>query len=181
MKLPLQITFRNVDHSEAVETKIRERAEKLDVFHKYIMSCRISVESRHRHKHQGNLFHVRLDVKVPERELVASREPDEHHAYEDVYVTIRDVFEAMERQLRDYADQQQRQVKAHAEPSYGTIAELRPDEDYGRVEMPDGRLIYFHRNSLVGADFGQLQIGAQVRLSEEMGEQGPQASSVHLV
>lgn len=181
MKLPLQITFRNVDHSEAVEAKIRERAEKLEIYHKYIMSCRVAVEERHKHHQQGNLFHIRLDVKVPDRELVVSREPDERHAHEDIYVAIRDVFDAMKRQLEEYADQQQRQVKLHPEPAYGTIVELHPEQDFGRIETPDGRLVYFHRNSLAGGDFDQLTLGAKVRLSEEMGEEGPQASSVHIV
>lgn len=180
MKLPLQITFRNVDRSDAVEAKIRERAEKLEMYHRYIMSCRVSVEGQHKHHQQGNLLHIRVDVKVPGRELVASREPDEHHAYEDVYVAIRDVFDAMKRQLDEYAHQQQREVKFHEVPAHGTIAELHPEQDYGRIEMPDGRLVYFHRNALAGGDFDQLAIGARVRLSEEMGEEGPQASSVHL-
>lgn len=180
MKLPLQIIFRNLDHSEAVEAKIRERAEKLGIYHKYIMSCRVAVEGRHKHHQQGNLMHIRVDVKVPDRELVASREPDEHHAYEDVYVAIRDVFDAMQRQLEEYAGQQQRQVKAHAAPAHGTIVELHPEQDYGRIETADGRLVYFHRNSLSGASLETLRVGADVRFSEEAGDEGPQASSVHL-
>lgn len=180
MKLPLQITFRNLDHSEAVEAKIRERAEKLEMYHKYIMSCRVSVEGQHKHHQQGNLIHIRVEVKVPDRELVASRTPDAHHAYEDVYVTIRDVFDAMKRQLDEYAHHQQREEKVHVEPMHGMIAELYPEQDYGRIETPDGRLVYFHRNALASGDFDKLAIGARVRLSEEMGEEGPQASSVRL-
>ncbi|MBI4640449.1 MAG: cold shock domain-containing protein, partial [Candidatus Tectomicrobia bacterium] len=51
----------------------------------------------------------------------------------------------------------------------------------GRIETPDGRLVYFHRNSVVDADFDKLQIGDEVRFAEEMGELGPAASRVHLV
>jgi predicted nucleic acid-binding protein len=75
MELPLQITWRNLDRSPAVEADIRTRAEKLNEFHDRIVSCRVVVEASHRHHHKGNLFRVRIDVKVPERELVITRDP----------------------------------------------------------------------------------------------------------
>lgn len=181
MKLPLQITFHNMDHSDAIEAKIRERAEKLENFHRYIMSCRVTVEGRHKHHQQGNLFHIRADIKVPGRELVASREPDEHHAYEDIYVAIRDVFDALRRQLEDYARHQQGKVKTHeAGPAQGRIVELHPERNFGWIEAADGRLVYFHRNSLIENDIDRLAIGSAVRFDEEMGEEGPQATTVHL-
>lgn len=181
MQLPLQITFRNLDRSEAIEAKIRERAEKLEKFFDHITSCRVVVEAQHKHHEHGNHFHVRVDVTVPDGEVVANREPDEHHSYTDVYVAIRDAFDATRRQLEDFGRRQGRQVKAHEVPPHGRIAELHLDEDYGRIETPDGRLVYFHRNSVVDADFDKLPIGGEVRFTEEMGERGPQASTLHLV
>ena len=38
MKLPLQITFQNMESSDALEADIREHAEKLDIFYEKIMS-----------------------------------------------------------------------------------------------------------------------------------------------
>lgn len=181
MQLPLQITFRNLDRSEAIEAKVRERAEKLDQYYDRIMSCRVAVEARHKHHRRGNHYHIRVDVTVPGSELVSSREPDEHHAYTDVYVAIRDAFDAICRQLEDHGRRQSRQVKAHETPPHGRVVELFPANDYGRIETPDGRLIYFHRNSMVDADFDKLQIGAELRFTEDMGEHGPQASTVHVV
>src|SRR3989304_1803670 len=99
MKMPLQIAFRNFERSESVEAKIRERAEKLDKYCDHIMGCRVVVEEQHKHHQRGNHFHVRVDVTVPDGELIANREPDEHHAYTDVYVAIRDAFDAVRRQL----------------------------------------------------------------------------------
>ncbi len=181
MQLPLQIAFRNLDHSPAIEAKIRGRAAKLDKYYDQIMACRVAVEAQHRHHRHGNHYHVRIDVTVPDGELVASREPDEHHAYTDVYVAIRDAFDTMRRQLEDYARRRRREVKAHEAPPHGRIVELHPEEDYGRIESSDGRLVYFHRNSVLEADFDQLKIGAEVRFAEEIGERGPQATTVHPV
>lgn len=179
MNLPLQIVFRNMGPSAPIEAKVRERAEQLDRYYEHIMSCRVVVELHHRHHHQGSLYHVRIDLKVPEGELVASREPGQHHAHEDVYVAIRDAFDSVRRQLEDYVRRRRGHVKLHELPPHGRIAELYSDS--GRIETPDGRLVYFHKNSLVDADFAKLDIGDEVRFVEETGELGPQASTVHVI
>lgn len=181
MQVPLQITFHNLGHSEAIEANVRKRAEDLEKYCGSITACRVAVEALHKHHRHGNRFHVRVDVTVPDAELVASREPDEHHAYTDVYIAIRDAFDTMRRQLEDYVRRRRRDVKTHAVPPHGRIVELNPAQNYGRIETPDGRLVYFHRNSVLGINFDSLQIGAEVRFDEEAGERGPQASTVYLV
>jgi ribosomal subunit interface protein len=179
MKLPLQVAFRNMESSPAIEADIRTHAAKLDEFSDDIMSCRVMVEMQHHHHHQGNLFHVRVDVKVRGAEIVGGRTPDPHHAYEDVYVAVRDAFDSVRRQLEDYARRRRGQVKAHEPAPHGRIAELGLDS--GKIETSDGRLVYFHRNSVIGADFASLRVGTEVRFAEEAGELGPQASTVHVV
>lgn len=181
MQQPIQIAFRNLERSPAIEAKILERAQKLDEFYGRIMSCRVVVEAQHKHHRRGNHYQVRVDLTVPGGELVANREPDDHHAYTDVYVAIRDAFDAVGRQLEDYARRQRSDVKSHELPPHGRIVELNPAEDYGRIETADGRLIYFHRNSVLDAPFDSLQVGAEVRFTLETGERGPQASTVHVI
>lgn len=113
MQIPLQITFRGIPHSEAVEAKIREKASKLDRFHSHIMSCRVAVEAEHHHHHQGNQYHIRIDITTPGKELVISREHHDKQAYEDIYVAIRDAFNVATRQLEDYARIQRGDIKTH--------------------------------------------------------------------
>lgn len=181
MKIPLQVTFRGFPHSDAVEANIRGKAEKLDHFFPDIMGCHVVVESHHRHHQHGNLYHVSIDLTVPGRELAVTRDPKKHQAHEDVYVAIRDAFDAARRRLEDYARELRGDVKTHEPPDHGHIAELVPAEDFGRIETPDGRLVYFHRNSVLGTDFDSLAEGDEVRFAEELGEQGPQASTVHVI
>lgn len=180
MQQALQITFRDMPHSDALEANIREHAEKLDQFYDRIMGCRVMVEAPHGHHQQGRLYHVRVELTVPGKELVASRAPGGHHAHEDAYVAIRDAFAAARRQLQDFKRQQEGHVKTHTTAAHGQVMELLPDEDYGRIQTSDGREIYFHRNSLVQGDYGDLEIGSEVRFVEEVGELGPQASSVYV-
>jgi ribosomal subunit interface protein len=108
VQIPLQITIRDVDHSEALETRIRDKAKKLEEFFKHIMSCRVVVEAPHKHHHQGKQFNVRIDIGVPGSEIVVNRD---HH--EDVYVALRDAFDAAKRQLEDYARKMRGDIKTH--------------------------------------------------------------------
>lgn len=179
MKLPLQVVFRNMEPSDAVSAVIRDHVDRLGAFYEHIISCRVVVELHHRHHHKGNLYHVRIDLKVPDAEIVAGREPSEHRTYEDVYVAVRDAFDALRRQLEDHARRRRGDIKSHATVLHGRVAELYLD--YGKIETSDGRLVYFHKNSVLDADFSQLKIGTEVRFDEETGELGPQASTVHVV
>lgn len=180
MQLPLEVTFRNLPRSEAVEASVREHAERLDRFHPRIMGCRVAIEASHRHHHKGNVYRVRVDITVPGGEIVASRTPGEHQAHEDLYVAVRDAFDAVRRQLEDHARRRRGEVKHHEGPLVGRVVELEPEAGYGRIESPDGRLVYFHERSVLEGRFPQLRVGTPVRFVEEAGDQGPQASTVHL-
>ena len=173
MKLQLQITTRDIPHSEALESHIRQKAEKLETFYPQIMGCRIVVEVPHKHKHQGNLFNVRLDITVPGKELVVTREPNE-----DVYIALRDAFDAAKRQLEDYGRRQRGEVKAHAPVLFGKVVRLMSEEGYGFVETPDGQELYFHRGNLANNNFEQLEEGSEVQFLEDIGSEGFQAKCV---
>lgn len=149
MKIPLQITFHQMEPSPAIEAKVTERAEKLDHYYEHIMSCRVIIEAPHHHHHKGNLYNVRIDLKVPGEEITVRGKPDLHRANEDIYVVIRDAFNAARRQLEDYARRRRGDVKHHDVPAHGTISELHPEDDYGRIRSSDGKDIYFHRNSVL--------------------------------
>lgn len=183
MQIPVQISFRNIEPSPAVEARVRERVAKLDQFFDRIMSCRVMIEAPDRQKRKGKLYHVRIELGVPGKELVVDRSPKEKHAHEDVYVAIRDAFDAARRQLQDHARKLDDRIKTHAEPLHGKVIELHPDDGYGFVAASDGREIYFHEHSVIGGEFERLKIGSEVRLAvaEAEGINGPQASTVHVV
>ncbi len=179
MQLPLQITFRDFPHSDAVEATIREKAAKLDEFFPRLVSCRVMVEARHHRHHQGNLCHIRIELGVPNKEIVVSREHHDEQAREDIYVVIRDAFDAAKRQLEDYARVLRGETKSHEAPPHGKVIRLVPEKDHGYIERSDGREIYFHQNSVIGAAFDELKVGDEVRFSEEPDENGPRATTVH--
>ena len=175
MNLPLQMTVRNLSLSEAAKEDIREKASRLDRSYDQIVRCRVTVDAPHRHQRKGLLYDVRIDLTVPGVELVVKRPPNE-----DLHVAIRDAFDSARRRLEDFARRQRGETKAHAPLPHGTVARLFRERGYGFLETPDGREIYFHRNSVLDQSFDLIEIGAHVRFVEEEGEQGPQASTVAL-
>lgn len=181
MQVPLRIAFRGLEPSAAIETSVREHAERLDRFFDRITGCQVMVESEHRHHHRGRIYHVRIDLTVPGKEIVVARDPAAHHAHEDVYVAIRDAFDAARRRLEDHAREVRSDVKRHEAPPEGRVARLSPEEGFGFLETPDGREVYFHANSVLDDAFDRLEVGSRVRFAEEAGEKGPQATSVHLL
>jgi ribosome-associated translation inhibitor RaiA len=116
MPLPVQITFRNMDPSPAVEAHIRERADALDRLFARIIGCWVALEASGRHQRKGRLYHVRVDLAVPGREIVVSRDPRAHQAHEDVLVAVRDAFDAVRRQLEDHVRVARGDVKTHETP-----------------------------------------------------------------
>lgn len=103
MQLPLQITFRDIPHSDAMEQAVREKAGKLEQYNDQITSCRVVIEAPHKHQTKGHHYHVKLDITVPGREIVVKRDPGDDGTHEDAYVAIRDAFEAARRQLKNYS------------------------------------------------------------------------------
>ncbi|MGD1076240.1 MAG: HPF/RaiA family ribosome-associated protein [Thermodesulfovibrionales bacterium] len=173
MEIPLQITVRNLDLPEAIKADIHEKSEKLERFYDRIIRCRVVVEVPHRHRNEGILYNVHIDMTVPGAELVVRREPNE-----DLAVAVRDAFDVARRKLEDFAMRQRGDVKHAVEISLARISVLFPDEGYGFITTTDGREIYFHKNSLLNYDFQHLKKGMTVRFAEEKGEKGPQASTV---
>ena len=114
MRIPVEISFRNMDRSEALAAGIRAKVEKLEEFFDRITSCRVVVEAPHRSHHQGNLYRVRIQLHVPNRELVVGRESHDAREHEDPYVAVRDAFDAARRQLDDYVDELRGETKLHA-------------------------------------------------------------------
>ncbi|KAB2836484.1 MAG: HPF/RaiA family ribosome-associated protein [Candidatus Brocadia sp.] len=172
MILPLQITARNIELTEAIEANIREHAEKLDKYYSKITSCRIMVEALpHR-----SLYNLHIDMTVPGTELVVKLDPNK-----DLYLAIRDAFRDACRKLEDFARRQRGDVKQHAEAPHGLIKTLFPDQGYGFLTTMDGREVYFHEHSVQNHKFKQLTVGMEVRFGEEMGEKGPQATYVRVI
>jgi ribosome-associated translation inhibitor RaiA len=117
MRLPLQITFRHMEPSAVLETRIRELAARLERFSEHIRRCHVIVEPPAHHQHHGFLYDFRIDITLPEREIAIRHAHPEDHSHEDPYVALRDAFRAARRQLEDYERKRRGEVKRHSQPA----------------------------------------------------------------
>lgn len=95
-----QVVFRGIEHSQAVEDAVHKRVEKLARFSDQIKSLRVTLESPHNNHYKGKVYHVGVEALVPNHEIVVTHEQHDKHEHEDIYVAIRDAFNAVERRLK---------------------------------------------------------------------------------
>jgi cold shock CspA family protein len=180
MQIPVDITFKELGKSDALETRIRESVQKLERVFDRIMRCEVLIETPHRHHRTGRQYHVRIRLTVPGSEIVVSRDPGPDEAHEDAYVALRDAFLAARRQLEDYVRKTLKRGDQRGErngSSHARVTFIDVENMWGWLEPEDGRRIYFHGNSVLGG-MDALKVGDEVRYTEEAGDKGPQASTV---
>jgi cold shock CspA family protein len=184
MQVPLELTFRGVERTPALEQLIAEQAGRLERFCPYITSCRVTVEKPQLHQRVGNEWRVRVEAHVPPgHDLVAVTEPGNEPMHVELRRVIHDTFQAVERQLKALVEKQRvYDTRREREEPHAVVARLFRDEGYGFLRPLDGGPeLYFHRNAVLHEDFERLEVGAEVRYDEELGREGPQATTVQLL
>ena len=199
MQSPLQITFRNLTPSATIEEWVRTEAAKLDSFYNRVMGCRVAIEVPHRHHRKGSPYHIRIALTVPGEEIVVKREPSLSHRarqlgeteikkrlevktpHKNLRAAINDAFRAAGRRLQDYARRQRGDAKSHPSLQVARVGKILQDQGYGFLTSDDGRGIYFHKNSVLNGAFSHLKVGTRVSFVEELGDKGPQASTVRTI
>jgi ribosomal subunit interface protein len=169
----IQITIRDIPHTQALEAHIQQKAEKLSRYYQRIISCKVVIEQAQKHKHQGKLFNVRIDLVVPGAFLAANRKKNE-----DIYIAIRDAFHAITRQLENYACRQRGDIKHHKEINKGVVVRTFPEDGYGFIKGNDGSEYYFSMFNVCYPDFDHLQVGDVVEFLSIFADDGLQANRV---
>jgi cold shock CspA family protein len=183
MQIPIEISFRGVERTAALETLIHEQAAKLEQVCDHLTSVRISVEKPQENLSTGNPYRVRVIARVPPgHELVASRDPGNGDMHDPLDKVIREAFHALWRQVKEVKQRQRGEMKKHpAQDAAGIVTKLFKADGYGFILAPEGHEIYFHQNSVLHGDFDRLAVGVGVRYLEVSGDEGPQASTVDIV
>lgn len=114
-ELPVEVTFRNVDPSPAIETLVRQKVAKLHQLAARLTSCRVVVALPNRRHQQGKIFAVSIELELPAGNLWINRTPPMDHRHEDIRVAVQDAFDAAKRRLQDAVRKTDRRLKQHAE------------------------------------------------------------------
>jgi ribosome-associated translation inhibitor RaiA/cold shock CspA family protein len=186
MQRPLQITFKGMETSKALEALIHQRVDHLETLYPRLVGCRVVVEVPHRGSETAKLpIAVSVEAEVPGRgPVIGKDEEDRREAKQDHTAALNNAFDAVERQLQKISDLQNDEVKPHEDAGQsGMVVRLFPEQNYGFIELDNSPELYFTRNAVAGGDFDELREGMMVHVTRatDEGPMGPQASSVRLL
>jgi cold shock CspA family protein/ribosome-associated translation inhibitor RaiA len=182
MQTPLRVEFRGIRKTDELRKTIAAHVNELESRFGRITACHVIVTAPSERHRSGGLYEVHIGLTLPGgRQVNIGRTPhaDERHA--KLEFALADAFHRARRRLQDQVRRMQGQTKKHAPEPIGVVSRLEPEEGFGMLTTSDEREIYFHRNSVLNNAFSKLKIGTRVRFAEEMGEKGPQASTVKLL
>ena len=179
METSPHIDFQGMEPSADFRDRILLHIKRLEDRYGRLTACRVAVKAPGERHRTGGHYEINIHLSFPdEREVSVDRTPDLDERFQSFDFAINDAFNRAERQLQDQLRRMRGQVKHHEEAQIGVVRRLMPTDGYGFLESPDGREIYFHRNSVREPGFDSLQLGARVNFVEEEGKDGPQASRV---
>ncbi|HEY8537788.1 MAG TPA: HPF/RaiA family ribosome-associated protein [Steroidobacteraceae bacterium] len=176
MQSPARITFKNTEPSAAVEARVHEHIAHLERFHPELIGCHVEIAALPVRARLHAAHDVQIELHTPDRVFRVRSETQEQEAYLDVFVALRDAFDAAKRLLRQQAAERNGEPHRSTVSRIGTIEHLA--KGYGRIAADDGHTVYFHRNCLRDTKFGALSVGTIVEFEEELGNHGPQAATV---
>lgn len=171
--LPVQITAKDIPVTPVLEAHIRKRVDKLKHYYDHINSCRVVITLPKQHMHQGKIYNVHLDLKVTGKELVVTRKSNE-----DMYVAIRDAFDALERQLEEHGRKRHGRVKTHDAVTRGRVERIMTEDGFGFIEDNDGNEYYFSVTNVSYPSFSLLIAGDAVEFIAVPFNDGMQAHRI---
>lgn len=184
MDRPLEVAFHNLQPSSTIEAELRRHVEKLERRFDHLIGCRVSVEKLHNQHRTGNLFEIHIVLSVPGRDLAVSRQPHkakERFANPDIHVSIREAFDAAERQLEAFKGKIRSDTATPSGSALtGQVTLIEPGVDHGFILNSVGSQLYFHRDSVTNGRFEALKEGDMVHYVEGEGDAGPIATKVRI-
>jgi cold shock CspA family protein/ribosome-associated translation inhibitor RaiA len=182
METPIEIEFQDMVASPETHKIVVGHVKKLEQRFGRITACRIVVKGPGQRHQTGGQYDINIRLALPDgREIDIGRTPkaDERHA--DLSFAVNDAFKRARRRLQDQARRMEGMIKSHEGPSIGTVVRVDPAGDCGFLRSSEGNEIYFHRNSVLDGKFSELAVGSRVMFADEIGEKGPQATTVKLL
>lgn len=182
METEPQIVFEHMDTSDAVRQRVLDELADLERIYGRITSARVSMSPPPREHRKGHLWRTNVHLVLPGgREVAVSNNPHIGAEY-DIYSSIEGAFSAARRQLQDKVRLMEGDVKAHSvgTEQIGQVIRIMPEDGYGFIVTPSGHEVWFSQRKVKHNEFKTMQIGTRVYFEEELGDQGPMATTVRI-
>jgi cold shock CspA family protein/ribosome-associated translation inhibitor RaiA len=181
MQTPVEIDFQGMAATPKIREAIAAQVARLEERFGRATACRVVLKGPSERHQTGGHYEVNIRLALPDgREVNVARTPDADERHADLAFALNDAFKRARRRLEDHVRRLQNNVKQHDGPAVGTVVRIDPSGEFGFIAAADGNELYFHRNSVLDEP-KRLEVGARVSFAEEMGDKGPQASTVRLL
>lgn len=171
-----EIAYENMEPSPAAERHVLRGIRRLERVAPDLMRARVTLARRNLRRRTGNLYEAHIELDLPGPNIAVSRTSPRHAESEDMVTAISEAFAKARRELVESRAVQRGDVKTHEAPARGRVTDLFPD--HGFIRAADGRIVYFHRNSVDEQAWKNLDSGDEVQFRAEPGEEGPHATFV---
>jgi len=169
--MDLEIQTRNISLDAAWRRLIGRLAMRIGARYPDTMTLHVTVEHLPHHRHGAERVSLLAHAEAKHLRTVNSGE--------HVRDAIRAAFGALDRSLARHHVRHRTAVKSALGRRPGSIKRIFRDGGYGFIHDRPGHDVYFHRDSLHGLTFENLEPGDPVEYELERGRAGPQASQVH--
>jgi ribosomal subunit interface protein len=100
MKPVVDVVYRDLDSSAALNELILKKLNKLNRFTDQIMHSRVVLDTPHQHKSKGKQFRASIELDVKGHPLAVTRDD------ESIHVAVRDAFLNAERKIKELVSRQ---------------------------------------------------------------------------
>jgi len=135
-----QVVYHNIDQSDALTENVNKRIEKLRRFSHDIIGGRVVLDCPHNNHHKGKVFSVTVEIHTSGKEVIVRQAQHDKPAHEDIYVAVRDAFNAAERQLKA-TDKKHRKSTLAAE-NFEVMPEASEEENEQLFASEDEETLY---------------------------------------
>jgi len=100
MKPAVDVVYRDLDSSAALNDIILKKLEKLNRYTDQIVHSRVVLDVPHNHKHKGKQFRASIELDIKGHPVAITQDD------ESIHVAVRDAFSSAERKVKQLAARQ---------------------------------------------------------------------------
>lgn len=101
MKPAVDVVYRDLDSSAALNEVIIKKLAKLSRYSDQILRSRVILDTPHNHKHKGKQFRASIELDIKGHPFAAITQDDE-----SIHIAVRDAFYTAERKVKELTSRQ---------------------------------------------------------------------------
>lgn len=95
MPMTSSVIYRDLDASQALNTTISKKLEKLSRYSQYIQGSKVTLLRPHQHHQKGRIYRAQIELDVKGKPILVSNDN------ESIHLAVKEAFASAERKLKE--------------------------------------------------------------------------------